>query len=194
MKKVTEADFEKVRKYVSIMAVPYQAPDYEKQYEAKQQAYEEAKPAATFLIHYYFTVVKPDNGEKSIVAQGERPYGSTLTERVIIAFNNGIDNYGNFGEHFIEKYPTLLEEAIVRYKREANERLEVAVKQPLSVMTGGQLLLILQEHDRRSTEGYPLMMPSDEDGQIYKNPYTLLASVDQLRKADAHEPEHTGGV
>ena len=186
MSKITEEDFEKIRKWVSIMNLP---PDpHRDPYTVRQKPYEEAKPAATFLIQYHFKFIDHDDGEKSVISSGPRPYGSTVTERAIIALNNGFDVYGSFGEKFLEKYPTLLENAIVHYKSKREERLTKALSTSLSEMTGEQFLVLLQEYRRRDSEGFPLMMPTQEGDSkptlAYINPYSVLKGIDEVINAD----------
>ena len=187
MTKITDADFEKVRKYVAIMSQPPGGIDYYNQLAVRQQVYEAARPAAVFLIEYYFKFIKPDNGERSRMGAGPRPYNSTVAERAVVALKNDFPFFGHYGDVFLEQYPDLLEEAIAHYKAKQKERLSQALIESLSTMTGEQLLLILQEYDRRKIEGYPLETPSenpDQKSSVYRNPYEIMAEVSKVQQAD----------
>ena len=194
MTRVTEEDFEKVRKWLSILQTPlegYPGPiipgpnTINPKYAARQQAYELAKPGATFLIQCYFTLIDPDDGERNGPGWGDRPYGLTKTEHAINRLNNNWPDLGKFGEALFDRdrfKPEWFEIAITAYKKNLKENLERAMVTTLEKMTGGQLLLVLQEHERRRGEGFPLTIPIEgENGMsmgTYKNPYDGLATID----------------
>lgn len=196
MDKVTESDFEKVRKWVSLMGQSNDGPGIV--YAAKRQAWEEAKPAAAFLVKYYFTTVSPgeDDGTKSPMFT-TRPYGSTVTERALIMLNNGWPFlYGEFGSPFLGAYPDLLERAIVHYKQSNKDDLAEALRTTLASMTGSQFLLLLKEHEKQRSAGYPVMMSERTvDGKttrVYENPHQLIA--DAVSISNKELAEQIGGM
>lgn len=142
--------FESVQDYLSLIAAQANGTasgNTGEQGQARDQAHAAAKSEAEFLIHYYFSEIEPDNGERSIPTIGPRPYNTTKTERALLLFNN---YRGYPGPTFLEKYPSLLTYAIHHYESAERKKLGMALKQSLSSMTGEQLVLVLLEYNRRS--------------------------------------------
>ena len=151
---INQQDLDKVRQFLSIMKIEYpgstgNSSDFG---PARQQAFSEMNAGATALVKYYYTKIEPDNGEKNYPGTGDRPYEMTKTERALAYLKSW---HGPYGMTFPEKYPSLLTEALEHYEQESKQKheqsLEQALGQTLENMTGEQLLLLLDEHDRRKS-------------------------------------------